>query len=99
MMNMPVIWVIIAGFVLATLPMLGDRSVLAIPLLKSPKSAWMRVLEFVIAYAIWILLGRLLEAQLGQVSKQGWQFYAITLLLFLVAAFPAFTWRYLWRRA
>lgn len=98
-MNMSAIWVIVAGLVLATLPMLGDRSILAIPLLKSSKSAWMRVLEFAIAYALWIMLGRLLEAQVGQVNKQGWQFYAVTFLLFIVAAFPAFTWRYLWRRA
>ena len=90
---------ILAGLVLATLPMLGDRSVFAIPLLKSSKSAWVRVLEFVIAYAIWILVGRLLEAQVGQVNKQGWQFYVVTFLLFIVAAFPAFAWRYLWRRA
>ncbi|MFB0949566.1 MAG: DUF2818 family protein [Burkholderiaceae bacterium] len=93
---MSAIWVILAGLVLATLPMLGDRSVFAIPLLKSSKSAWVRVLEFVIAYAIWILVGRLLEAQ---VNKQGWQFYVVTFLLFIVAAFPAFAWRYLWRRA
>ena len=96
---MSAIWVILAGLVLATLPMLGDRSVFAIPLLKSSKSAWVRVLEFVIAYAIWILVGRLLEAQVGQVNKQGWQFYVVTFLLFIVAAFTAFAWRYLWRRA
>ena len=96
---MSAIWVILAGLVLATLPMLGDRSVFAIPLLKSSKSAWVRVLEFVIAYAIWILVGRLLEVQVGQVNKKGWQFYVVTFLLFIVAAFPAFAWRYLWRRA
>ena len=96
---MSAIWVILAGLVLATLPMLGDRSVFAIPLVKSSKSAWVRVLEFVIAYAIWILVGRLLEVQVGQVNKQGWQFYVVTFLLFIVAAFPAFAWRYLWRRA
>ena len=96
---MSAIWVILAGLVLATLPMLGDRSVFAIPLLKSSKSAWVRVLEFVIAYAIWILVGRLLEAQVGQVNKQGWQFYVVTFFFFFLAAFPAFAWRYLWRRA
>ncbi len=98
-MNMSAVAVIVAGLILATLPMLGDRSLLAIPLLKSSKSAWMRVLEFVFAYAIWVMLGRLLEAQMGQVNKQGWQFYVVTFLLFVVAAFPAFAWRYLWRRA
>ncbi len=92
-------WVILVGLVLATLPLLGDRSLFAVPLLKKPKTAWVRVLEFVVAYGLWIAFGRLLEGQAGQVNQQGWQFYTITFLLFVVAAFPAFTWRYLWRRS
>lgn len=98
-MSMSAIWVIVAGLVLATLPMLGDRSLLAVPMLKNSKSAWLRVLEFVIAYGLWIGLGRFLESQVGQVNAQGWQFYAVTFLMFVVAAFPAFTWRYLCRHA
>lgn len=98
-MSMSVLWVIVVGFVLATLPLLGERSLLAVPVLKQPKAAWVRVLEFAFAYAIWIAFGRLLEAQAGQVNQQGWQFYTVTFLLFVVAAFPAFTWRYLWRRS
>lgn len=30
-------WVILVGLVLATLPLLGDRSLFAVPLLKKPK--------------------------------------------------------------
>ncbi len=97
-MGMSTMWVIVVGWVLATLPMLGDRSLLALPLLKTAKSAWVRVFEFILAYVIWIAFGRFLESQVGQVNAQGWQFYAVTFLMFLVAAFPAFTWRYLWRR-
>lgn len=98
-MNMSVLWVIIAGLILATLPLLGERSLFAVPILKNPKGAWVRIAEFVIAYALWVAFGRFLEAQAGQVSKQNWQFYTVTFLMFVVAAFPAFTWRYLWRRS
>ena len=79
--------------------MLGERNLLGIPMLKQPKAPWLRTVEFLAAYLIWIMLGRILEAQAGQIAKQGWQFYAVTLLLFVVAAFPGFIWRYLWRRA
>ena len=56
------------------------------------------MVEFLLAYAVWIAIGKAFEAQAGQVAKQGWEFYAVTFLLFVIAAFPAFVWRYLWRR-
>ena len=31
----------------------------------------------------------------GQIASQGWEFYAVTGALFVVLAFPGFTWRYL----
>ena len=31
----------------------------------------------------------------GAFAPQGWEFYAVTGALFLVLAFPGFTWRYL----
>lgn len=98
-MNASAFAVIVVGLVLATLPMLGDRSLLAVPVLKVSKSAWVRVLEFIVAYGIWIGFGRFLESQVGQVNAQGWQFYVVTFLMFVVGGFPAFAWRYLWRHA
>jgi len=38
------------------------------------------------------------EASLGNVFPQGWQFYAITLTLYLVLAYPGFVYRYLFKR-
>lgn len=58
----------------------------------------MRLLAFMAAYALFLLLGRAIEANLGQVAVQGWAFYAVTFLLFVVAGFPAFVWRYLWHK-
>lgn len=56
------------------------------------------LLAFIVAYAVFLLLGRAIEASLGQVAVQGWAFYAVTFLLFVVAGFPAFVWRYLWHK-
>ena len=91
--------VLIAGFVLASLPLIGKRGFFGIPMLKFNKKPWMRIVEFLALYAIWIAIGKAFEAQAGQVKAQDWEFYAVTLLLFVIAAFPAFVWRYLWRRA
>ncbi len=91
--------VLIAGLILASLPLMGERSFMALPLLKRKKSLGLRVLEFGLAYGIWLVIGKFLESQAGQVNAQGWEFYAVTFLLFVLAAFPVFTWRYLWRRA
>ena len=90
---------LLLGLILASLPMMGERSLMAVPVLKSNKSAGVRVLEFILAYVVWIVIARIFEAQVGQVNKQDWEFYTVTFLLFVIAAFPAFSWRYLWLRA
>jgi len=40
-------------------------------------------------------IGLLFERRAGQIAAQGWEFYAVTGSLFIVLAFPGFTWRYL----
>ena len=40
-----------------------------------------------------------LEQRLGQIYPQHWQFYAVSLAMFVVLAFPGFVMRYLVRRA
>jgi hypothetical protein len=93
-------WILLgAGLVLASLPFLGERFFLGLPLLRAPrKKLWLRLVEFLLAYALFILIGLALEKSQGQIASQGWAFYAVTFLLFVVAAFPAFAHRYLWGR-
>ena len=43
-------------------------------------------------------LGFMLEARAGNRFDQGWQFYAVTFSLFIVLAFPGFTYQYLVKR-
>ena len=58
------------------------------------RAAW-RVLEILMGYFAVLGLGRLLEAHAGQIYRQNWEFYAITLGLFLVLGYPGFVYRYL----
>jgi hypothetical protein len=61
---------------------------------KDKHGGW-RVLELVLLYWVVLGLGRVLEAHVGEVYSQNWEFYAITASLFLVFAYPGFVYRYL----
>ena len=80
-------WLLLfVGIVLASLPFV-------LPLKNS-----LRVFAFIAAYGLFVLSGRMIEAHLSQNAAQGWAFYAVTFLLFVVAGFPGFIWRYLWKK-
>ncbi len=64
-----------------------------------PKPVWVRLVELVVLYLVVGAIGFSLEAQLGNVFPQGWQFYAITASLYVVFAYPGFVYRYLRRGA
>ena len=57
-----------------------------------------RLVEFALLYFALGFLARAVEARLGSVHPQGWEFYAVTVSLFLVFAYPGFVYRYLWRK-
>lgn len=57
-----------------------------------------RFLELLVGYVLVGTLGNALELNLGNAFTQGWEFYAVTLALFLVLAYPGFVWRYMMRR-
>ena len=85
------------GAVLANLPFLSERlfGIIAI----GAKSFSFRLIEFFVGYAAIALLAVALEHELkGSVYSQGWEFYAVTVCLFTVLAFPGFVVRYLWRQ-
>jgi len=59
------------------------------------KSGWWRVLELIVLYFVTLGLARLLESHAGEIYRQNWEFYAITVSLYLVFAYPGFVYRYL----
>lgn len=59
---------------------------------------WQRFAELLVAYFIMIGVAILVERNvMGQVWPQGWEFYSITLALFIVLSFPGFIYRMLWK--
>lgn len=62
------------------------------------KSFFDRLLEVLVGYVLVGTLGFALELNLGNAFPQRWEFYAVTLSLFLVLGYPGFVWRYMLRR-
>jgi hypothetical protein len=93
------VWlVVLLALVAANLPCFSQRLFLVIRLAK-PKSLALRLLELLVYYFAVGLIGLALEQHLGQISPQGWEFYAVTGTLFLTLAFPGFVYRYLLKRS
>ncbi|MCC2595095.1 DUF2818 family protein [Pusillimonas sp. MFBS29] len=62
------------------------------------KSFLARMLELLVFYGLVGALGFAFEINMGNLFTQTWEFYAITLSLFLVLGYPGFVYRYLLRR-
>jgi hypothetical protein len=91
------VWlVLLLALVAANLPFLNERLLALVPVgTGGRKSLAIRLAELVLLYFIVGGIGLLFERRVGQIAPQGWEFYAITGALFIVLAFPGFTWRYL----
>jgi len=90
--------VVVLALVCANLPFLTER-LLGFYRLAVDKSLGWRLLELLVLYVLTGVVGLLLEQRAGQISPQGWEFYAITFALFVTFAFPGFVYRYLLKRA
>ena len=86
---------IILAIFTANMPFLNERLLAVIPIRTSAKPFWLRLIELAILYLILGFIAHLLEARLGNVFEQKWEFFAITSFLFLVLAYPGFVFRYL----
>jgi hypothetical protein len=92
-----IVWLVM-GFVLANWPFFTERQFLVRQPPTGQKSCAFRLLELLVGYGLVLLVGFGLEANMGAVQSQTWNFYAIAALLFLVMAYPGYVWRYLRRR-
>lgn len=93
MLNLTLI-VILAGLVSANLPFFSKKFLFVFPLSKNKHAGWC-LLELFIWMTLVFLLGIWFEGSLGNVFPKRWEFFAIFICLFLVAAFPGFVWRFL----
>jgi hypothetical protein len=90
--------IILLAALAANLPFVNERLFGAIPLGAPRKPFWLRLVEMAVLYALVGVVAYLLESRIGNVFSQGWEFYAVTICLFVVLAFPGFVYRYLRRQ-
>ncbi len=90
------VWaVLILAFIAANLPWLSERILFVYTPKSGGKSAWIRLLEWLLMYFVVGLIALGLEQMLhGAPHRQDWEFYAVNLFLFLVLALPGFIYRY-----
>jgi hypothetical protein len=94
------VWLLLLlAFVAANAPFLNERLFAVLPLrrLRGVKPVWLRLLELLSGYFAVGFVAYALEGHFGDAHRQGWEFYAITVCLFLTLAFPGFVMRYLGR--
>ena len=98
-------WLVIAlALAAANLPFYNDKVFALIPRKAGAdgqgwrKPLALRLLELIVMYFLVGALAFALEARIGNVFPQTWEFYAITGTLFVVLAFPGFIVRYLRKR-
>jgi hypothetical protein len=79
----------------ANLPWLSERVLFVFPAPGGAKSGWLRLVEWLVLYFLvgGIAMG-LEQKSFGVRHAQDWEFYAVTLCLFLVFALPGFIYRY-----
>ena len=91
-------FVILLAILAANLPFLNEQIFAFVPLRTPVKSFWTRLLELAILYGLVGAAAHLLESRMGNAFPQGWEFYAVTICLFIVLAYPGFVYRYLRKR-
>jgi hypothetical protein len=92
-----VLLTVLLAFVAANLPFFTERIFFIVQPKCGTKHFGWRLAELTVLYFAVGGAARLLEGKVGAVQHQGWEFYAITVSLFLVFAYPGFVMRYLWR--
>lgn len=88
---------VLLALLAANLPFVNHR-VLALGPVLAPKSLPWRLLELALLYFVVGAMGLALENHAGQIAPQGWEFYAVTVTMFVTLAFPGFVYRYLLHR-
>jgi hypothetical protein len=97
-LNWTVAALLLLALVLANVPFLTERLFLVWRFASGGKGVRWRLLELIVLYFVLGAVAYAMEARLGPVHRQSWEFYAVTACLFLFFAYPGFVYRYLWRR-
>lgn len=91
--------VILLALFLANLPFINERLFSIASLAKFPKKPfWMRLIELFVFYFVLGFVAFAIESNAGNRFEQTWEFFAITVCLFIVFSFPGFVYCYLLKK-
>jgi hypothetical protein len=82
----------------ANLPFFSEKVFFLVAPRNGKKAFVFRLCELLLLYFLVGCFAYWLESRLSPVHQQNWPFYASTLALFIVFAWPGFVWRYFWRK-
>ena len=85
---------LLVAVVLANSPFLSQKWFGLIPLPR--KHFGHHLVELLLGFVLTGSLAYVFEAQAGPVHQKDWEFFVVTLALFVVFAFPGFVWRHFW---
>lgn len=95
MLHDVIVTLFVIALILANLPWLHERLFVFFAAPDGHKPLWVCLLEWLVYFILWLVLAFGLEKKLmGEINHQGWEFYVITLCLFVVFALPGFIYRY-----
>ena len=95
MLHSAVVTLFFVALALANLPWLHERLFVFFPAPALRKPLWLCLLEWFVYFILWLVLSFGVEKKLmGEITNQGWEFYVVTLCLFVVFALPSFIYRY-----
>ena len=89
------VWlVLVLALVAANLPFVSQRLMVVVRH-RTTKGLGLRLAELLVFYFLVGGVALALENHSGQIAAQGWEFYPITLAMFVTLSFPGFVFRYL----
>jgi hypothetical protein len=89
------VWLVtVAAFLGANFPFSSKKFLLIISM-RNAKKLPVHFIEIIIYYFSTGIFGFILENNIGQIASQNWEFFAVTLALFVTFSFPGFVYRYL----
>ena len=93
-MTAPMYTLLLLTLIFANAPFLSTRGFGIVPLKR--KGVLHHLFELMVGGLVLAGIAYMLEKRASEVHPQDWEFYVVVICLYLVAAFPAFVWRYFW---
>jgi len=93
--SVSILVLLVVAVISANIPWLSERFLFIFSLPHQNKKIWMRLLEWVLLYVLVGAIAMGMEQKIyGQRHAQSWEFYVVTVALFMLFALPGIIYRF-----